>query len=133
MTREIKFRAWDRSSNQMMDVGEVHYCHGGVRVEGTGVHIGNGWASLKNGNKQECDVALMQFTGLKDKNGKEIYEGDIMQTKDSVAPGVVEYITSGFKVGGVLGTPLSYWRKEKIEIIGNIHENPVLLTKEPNA
>ena len=63
-------------------------------------------------------IELLQFTGLLDKNGKEIYEGDIVRREDSLN-WIVKWEGQGFE-------PIEL---EKWEIIGNIHENPELLSK----
>ena len=62
---------------------------------------------------------ICQFTGLIDKNGKKIFEGDIMNNPGNV----VEFCTDGFCING--DSPLVFWTKT--EIIGNIHDNPKLL------
>jgi hypothetical protein len=89
-------------------------------VEDDGTHS-------SNSGKQ---VEVMQYTELKDKDGKEIYEGDIISFKDfNIVTGVVTWSNNGFwdvpKIGNWLGN-----LKEcgVIEVIGNIYENPELLT-----
>ena len=78
---------------------------------------------------------IMQFTGLLDKNGKEIYEGDVVKLPHYVEPGeyvgdsisVVEFIDSAWRltrIGGVDGFWISF---SGCEIIGNVYENPGLL------
>ena len=86
----------------------------------------------------------LQCTGLKDKNGKLIYEGDILRvtgSRDTSGYGVVEYLQAGcqFVVNGYLDNPSPYHPRRKgefhrplqewlcTEIIGNIYENPELL------
>lgn len=76
---------------------------------------------------------FMQFTGLLDKNGKEIYEGDIVSQFIAPNPydyGKVEYQKSSFIVSWT-SLPWQYLEvlSEKIEIIGNIYENRELLNK----
>lgn len=70
-----------------------------------------------------------QYTGLKDKNGKEIYEGDIFHCGDTNILYIVVWNDNGFQGKQVKSSSycgLEYW-KNKIEVIGNIYENPELL------
>jgi uncharacterized phage protein (TIGR01671 family) len=73
--------------------------------------------------KYRPEIKIMQYTGLKDKNGKEIYEGDIVSHKFYNTPVVVEWSGYGFEFGDV--SPYS----NSIEVIGNIYQNPELLSK----
>lgn len=124
--RELKFRCWGIKENKYLKLHSIHISTSKVIVSYYGVGGGNISKALK-------DVVLEQFTGLKDKNGKEIYEGDI-----------VEYVTYYYgnekrhrKVieweewdSDDFGEPhnLGYFNlSEYVEVIGNIHENPELL------
>ncbi len=104
MSREIKFRAWN--GTEMLDNGNLseHY-------------IGD-----LNGHFE----SIMQYTGLKDKNGKDIYEGDILNTEDGIE--VVKIDLGCFvHVSKDFVTYAYNWHLEEVEVIGNIHENPELL------
>ncbi len=105
--REIKFRQWIKRIKQF------HYFS-----YSDGFIQGPSEASLSIN-------PIMQFTGLYDKNGKEIYEGDIL-SNDFDPRGVVVFIDNGFwlvRSNGDRHMPNLEYR----EIIGNIHENPELL------
>lgn len=124
--REIKFRAWDilkqRWSNYKINDGTVYFMD-----KNTGVWYGTY-------NRRYKDFNLMQYTGLKDKNGKEIYEGDIFHIGSKKILYVVEWIDCGLKGkqirnGSWIG--LDFWKKD-IEILGNIYENPELMEERIN-
>jgi uncharacterized phage protein (TIGR01671 family) len=127
-TRVIKFRAWHEDKRIMANVGTLHLT-GDLHVsyksgpEKTGYFFGgNNYGA--DWRRDECHV--MQYTGLKDKNGKEVYEGDIL-ANTSHKNMVVEYTDDGYSVGGfALGFYLRQ-SKDGAEIIGNIFQNPELL------
>lgn len=82
------------------------------------------------------EKTIEQFTGLKDKNGKEIYEGDIIKGKstknDEEYIGTVEYNEIGYwifykRLSTKTKVSISFYTITNIEVIGNIYENPELI------
>ena len=126
--RDIKFRAWDKSVKTMCGVGEIHFCHGGIKAFGPGVHLGNGWVTECNEQKNHCDVILMQYTGMSDKNGKDIYEGDIMGGGAFPSQSVSFHNGAfGFHSSSQGHSQINQDRATRLEVIGNIYESPELL------
>jgi len=125
--REIKFRAWDYVAKEMLVVKQLEF----GRNQSNDI-----WAHLSDGhilNQQHFE--LMQYTGLKDKNGKQIYEGDIIRFKWSD-----EWISPVFwddKYGWTIRT-IKVWKYnlslhiDTVEVIGNIYENKELLNDNGN-
>ncbi len=78
------------------------------------------------------DLTVMQFTGLLDKNGTEIYEGDILNSEKDIVKVIFSF--AQFSVSNNFETlPLTVWMcpsKPDCDIVGNIHENPELLGRE---
>jgi uncharacterized phage protein (TIGR01671 family) len=125
MDREIKFRAWEVFDENMIYHNSINY----------------EYCIANHG----CEVILMQYIGLKDKNGKEIYEGDIVEQWGQKR--TVVYMVGSF--GYIVNEDEDYaefisfaanqhydWiadKSDEIEIIGNIYETPHLLNKDQNA
>ena len=113
--REIKFRAFFNGKMYKPTIKEKY----------SNV-IFSGMIQVAISKKEMANTSIMQYTGLKDKNGKEIYEGDILEDVRGNYHKVI-FENGSFKVvwphiNYTLGSV-----KSKLEIIGNIHENPELL------
>lgn len=130
--REIKFRVWDKVTKQMFT---GFHLFGEMTLVG-GIHAWQDEEAEKIGIKRDTlgalnDLIEMQYTGLKDVNGKEIYEGDIVISQDG------EKCRIDFYSGSFNATylPPADWDPmepcryldEEFEVIGNIYENPELL------
>ncbi|EGO2586417.1 DNA-packaging protein [Enterococcus faecalis] len=137
----LKFRAWDKNTNDMVDVKIIDLEKDGsigCIVDYNGINL----------DVSEC--VLMQSTGLKDKNGVEIFEGDILKIIEVTNEGISEYITDViwedcsfvFKSDGVdyydsflgsfSGDPNKTYPLFELLVIGNVWDNPELLESVQN-
>lgn len=104
--REIKFRAWDIEQKVMRDNPDPQIIQ-----------------AVIFGNDYNGRVKLIQYTGLKDKNGKEIYEGDILEYNKCstyIVKTINRFESTKFGIEG-------YPRLDAYQIVGNIYENPELV------
>jgi uncharacterized phage protein (TIGR01671 family) len=123
--RPIKFRAWDKTMNVMEPVCELSFADDGQLL---GVRLGNSESSVGFYNFSDATVELMQFTGLKDKNGKEIYEGDLVKGDNGRAFEVRNNGLSFYAFYLTERTALDLVKEETYyEVIGNIWEHLDLL------
>lgn len=121
MERIIKFRAWDDHHKEMI----TPYCE----LKDTRF-----WGFDLTNNPFSPSV-VMQYTGLKDKSGREIYEGDVIRfnySEHEERVGVVRFGSGAFHIGIIVSlyeTQISANRimGESLEVIGNIHANPELI------
>lgn len=129
--REIKFRAWDKNECKMAEVTQIIFSKVQYTLVKYRYKTDNGKVDEASyvDEKGYGSIVLMQYTGLQDRNGKEIYEGDIYHMGDKNIRYVVVWNDTGL-TGKQLGSSsyagLSYWQ-DIIEIIGDIYENPELL------
>lgn len=113
-----RFRAWDKEFKEMVQVDALVFDEQIIK------------ATYKNGNVVKEDLknyVLMQSTGLTDKNGKEIFEGDIIDSYDVGLSGIIEFRPD---LGAFVSTLIEYHNFERLcnvansaKIIGNIWEN----------
>lgn len=121
-----RYRAWDKIHKTMYEVDDI-----------MSVDFGKSEISVKTlffertSRYDFDDIVLMQSTGMTDKNGREIFEGDILDSEDSFLAGVVELRQN---LGMFVSKLIKYNNFERLcnvldstQIIGNVWENPKLL------
>ena len=120
-----KFRAWDKETKTMIEVSSINFEEHLI--------LGGYWEFGQTESIKFDEIELMQSTGLKDKNGKEVFVGDIIKCTRGCPHEVYlvkEY--GGTYIGGMpaiylKGIREGYAWTEHEEILGNVYENPELL------
>ena len=143
--RDIKFRVWDKIDKEMRKVREIGFdqCGGVMYVILTiPFLINNGDVDFDFVKRKPGEFILLRYTGLKDKNGKEIYEGDIINQKyklgnryylvkydNTIASFVMKKLNRNNFESNKVGTETRFYTHDckKSEVVGNKYENPELL------
>lgn len=122
--RTIKFRAFDPNTGEVSEGKELYdfLQHNYDNWFGGRIHFKSGYYSPYS------DCTIMQFTGLTDKNGVEIYEGDIVMDDATYFEVVWQHSRFDFKrLSGAYQSPFFHSNCGRMEVIGSIHTNPELL------
>lgn len=141
INREIKFRAWDLDRKKMRGVQGFRINVDGCKTWNC-TENPNNWEPRVTDHPKHTGAIIMQFTGLKDKNGKEIYEGDIVRfyhDEEGWNNGFIKFEHGAFIIA-CDNLPDSYdllvnysnsesWT-DNLNVVGNIYENPESLSKE---
>jgi len=134
MSREIKFRAWDEIGEWMGDITSIDFDEKSI------------FMTTRCSDDENCfeldKTPIMQYTGLKDKNGKEIFEGDVVEYNDFNSLRTGGHAEDKIIVGKVIFS-CGMWmveenncghdlyealvNDEELKVIGNIYENPELV------
>jgi len=113
--REVKYQAWEKKERVMFQVARFDFADYSVyrHLFGEGIPA------------EQCD--LREFTGMYDKNGKEIYEGDVLYDDLFEEYGLVVFEEGGFRVNWETITDDLFENCDVLEIAGNLYEDPELL------
>lgn len=156
--REIKYRAWLKEEKRMVNVEDISLDYQQISYKPfkeEDLEFQEHLKTIMPGKFQGClssslfkEIELMQYTGLKDTNGKEIYEGDIVKINTELFDdliGIIKFGTKEYKNNSnhsytygfyidILNEPYSHFRgdmiwylRNKVEVIGNIYENEDLI------
>lgn len=122
--RDIKFKIWDKKTNEMFDVLEI-----GLAI---------GYVVFGDSDERGLDeVELMQFTGIKDENETEVYEGDVLRL-EGYSDMFVDFVDGDFVAKSTNDVQRANWQPLRLvaminkgyEVIGNIYENNKLINAQ---
>lgn len=141
MNRKIELRTWLKLENKMGVIGSFYPVSKRIILQNEKRNYGFKFY-------EDNEYVLMQYTGIKDKNGKEIYEGDIVQfcwfnqrQEETHITSVIKFAEGMWQIWTKINTPFfgldeayslynGAEQDDEIEVIGNIYENPELITKK---
>lgn len=123
-----KFRAWDETQHKMLQVDCIEFIDGKAYWVEASPADGN----VQGGNDgpigDNSQLKLEQYTGLKDANGKEIYEGDLLKAKIEDSWQATPFLVKNVWDPHVwINESDSYYAVREMVVIGNVHTNPELL------
>jgi hypothetical protein len=144
--REIEFRAWDKEMKRYLysdpahpktgyvidsNTGKGAYEHGRFHTQGIGIQLtltGEVFKACYYDTASFVGYPLEQYTGVKDKNGKKIFENDIVRVNDKLR--IIEWRGSGFVCSGTeYGLDTCFFVGGAPVVVGNVLENPELCVK----
>lgn len=131
--REIKFRAWDNIEKAYLNEKDIaiNNLNNIFIFEIYDKNDTDLWYTRLLPDPDNKRHVIEQYTGLKDKNSREIYEGDILidDTGEPIEYWAVKFSDGGF-VGECVGVTEHLFELTRLEVVGNIHENPELLEEK---
>ncbi len=134
MSKEIKFRAWDKDRKEFLSAGQILLAINPNKYpKSTDFYLDVYDEKYKNAWRDRFEI--QQFTGLFDKNAREIYEGDIVKIDGYIELFVIKWVCDTARYGLQSNDELLYFEfgiGSRIEVVGNVYENSGLLKEAGN-